>query len=707
MAWRAEQFRLNGGFNEEDPQFTLPPGALVFSRNYECLPGGGYRRVPGYERFDGQTPHPSDAVYVNLAFTAGGPRAIAYGDVVVGVTSGATGIVIGVSALEDGTDWDTLDAAGTLGLTLESGVFVLGETLTIGAVDAAIASGAQTAKTIGDADYDQFLAAARNYARVPILPVPGSTDIANGGVIGGFVLDSEVYVFATEVVIVSPGPPDVVMTIEVKLYKATPSGWQVVALTDYLRYTGGTAEILEGDTITGASSGATATVRRVSIGAGNFSGPTFASGRLAVSDVVGTFVDGEDLEILSVAIAVASGTVEASTFSGGENRFQCVVTNFFGASNLRRAYGCDGVNRAFEFDGNIFMFIETGMDVDTPQHIEAHRNHLFLGFPGGSVQNSGTGTPTIWSPRLGASEIGIGDDITGLKSNGNDTLAITGAKTIQILQGTSNLDWNLRSISDEIGSVAYTMQEAGGQTLFLDRAGINIVIPAPAPNQDFSTQSISRNVRKTLERMAPQAVGSLHAVKTSQYRLFFDDKSALVATFYGTKLMGWTGLVYPHQFSCWFSGSIDGVETMFGGTRDGYVMQLDTGSSFDGTNIESILQLPYSYHGSPDRDKRFHKLTLEVDTPRAIDLRIGIDYDYGAGGQTAGFSAHTSPTGGIWDVSLWESFFWDSPVLSSPEINIDGVAKNIGFTFYNNSDIADPFTLSAAMLQYTYYGIRR
>ncbi len=705
MTWRPQQFRLTGGVNEEDPQFSLPAGAMVFGRNYECLQGGGYRRIEGYERFDGHVAHPSDATYQNVGFNTGGPRPFTYGDIVVGGTSGATGVAIGLSALTSGA-WTDLDAIGNVGITLVAGTFLFGEQLIVGGVVVAIAAGAQTDQTIGDADYELFIAAARNYSRIPILALPGDTQV-----LGGFVLDSEVYAFRGTYGSAHFGGIHVhSIPGSLGLYKATASGWAAVALTDHLRYDNCTAEVVEGTTLTGASSGATALVRRVNIGGGNFTGPTFAFGRFAVDTATGTFVDGEDLQVSAVTVARAVGKVTATTFDlnfEGANRFQTLVTNFYGASNLRRAYGCDGINRAWEFDGDVFMFIETGMEFDTPQHIEAHRNHLFLGFPGGSVQNSGTGIPTVWSPRLGAAEIGIGDEITGLRSNGNDTLAITGEKTVQILQGTSDLDWSLRSISDEIGSVAFSMQESGGQTLFLDRAGINIIIPAPIPNHDFSTQSISRNIRKTLERIAPNAVGSIHAVKKSQYRLYFDDATAIVGTFYGTKLMGWAFMRYAHQFTAWFSGTIDGVETMFAGTSDGYVMQLDVGSSFDGQQIESIAQLPYSYHGSPDRDKRYHKLTLEVDTPRAVPLRVGIDYDYGAGGQSGNFILRTNPTGGVWDVSHWEAFFWDSAVLSRPECNIDGVSVNIGFTIYHNSDVADSFTLSAALLQYTLLGIRR
>jgi len=562
--------------------------------------------------------------------------------------------------------------------------------LLTGGVEVATAYDTINTNSIGDTNRKSYLRGARNYYRSLINKPAGS-----GGILGGFVLNSDVYAWRN----------DVTPTYAV-LHKATTAGWVAITLSDYLRYDNGTAEIYEGDVITGLSSGHTATVRRVNIGAGSYPGPTHASGRLCITGATGSFTNAEYLQVGGVSKCQAVGTKTASTMlKNGE--FQHIVTNFYGATNMRRVYGCDGVNRAFEFDGTYFMNIETGMTVDTPKFIEAHRNHLFLGFPGGSLQNSGVGEPDIWTPRLGAAEIGVGDDITGLKSNGNDQLAIATTVSLQVLRGTSNLDWILKSVSDSIGSRSFTMQEAGGNTLFLDRSGVNTIIPIQA-TQDLGTDAISRNVRKTLDAKYLGSIDALHAAKKNQYRLFFDDKSALVATFFGQKLMGWMPMLYAHQFTRTWAGEDDNELTrLYAGTDDGYVMEMDIGTSFDGESTLSFVQLPFNYHKSPDRNKRFHKITLEVDSPSEITLQLATDFDYGSGGQSSRFSVLSSPTGGLWDTSAWENFFWDSSVLSSPEINIDGIGRNLGIIILHDDDVDETFTLSAAMVQFSLYGIKR
>jgi len=50
-----EYFPAVGGLNQEAPPLAMQPGELVDVTNYECLPNGGYRRIFGYELFDGQT----------------------------------------------------------------------------------------------------------------------------------------------------------------------------------------------------------------------------------------------------------------------------------------------------------------------------------------------------------------------------------------------------------------------------------------------------------------------------------------------------------------------------------------------------------------------------------------------------------------------------------------------------------------------------
>jgi hypothetical protein len=59
MPLSIDYFAMQGGMDVVSPYFKLKPGAMIDCANYECLPEGGYRRIDGYELFDGSlTPQP-------------------------------------------------------------------------------------------------------------------------------------------------------------------------------------------------------------------------------------------------------------------------------------------------------------------------------------------------------------------------------------------------------------------------------------------------------------------------------------------------------------------------------------------------------------------------------------------------------------------------------------------------------------------------
>ena len=141
-------FPFEGGVNMVDPSLSLQPGELVAADNFEIDIRGRYRRIDGYERFDGQT-LPSQITFYRIPFTVGTARDSVFdsafssafdmqvpsiGDLVKGETSGAIGSVLNVS-LEDITGDDaagtfpTSDAEGYVYFTVVSGTLQDGETM--------------------------------------------------------------------------------------------------------------------------------------------------------------------------------------------------------------------------------------------------------------------------------------------------------------------------------------------------------------------------------------------------------------------------------------------------------------------------------------------------------------------------------------------------------------------------------------------------
>ena len=145
---RSEYFPFEGGVNMVEPALSLRAGELVSSNNFEVDIRGRYRRLDGYERFDGQT-LPSQITYYRIPFTIGTARDSVFnsafntafdmqipstGDLIKGSASGAIGSILQVS-IEDVTgdssagSFSNSDAEGYVYFTVVSGTFQDGETM--------------------------------------------------------------------------------------------------------------------------------------------------------------------------------------------------------------------------------------------------------------------------------------------------------------------------------------------------------------------------------------------------------------------------------------------------------------------------------------------------------------------------------------------------------------------------------------------------
>lgn len=92
---KQDYYPFVGGMDIVTPSISVSPGTALDAQNYEPAISGGYRRIDGYERFDGRQ-SPTSASYWVLPFNTTG--AIAVGNKIVGLTSGATAYVLAITA---------------------------------------------------------------------------------------------------------------------------------------------------------------------------------------------------------------------------------------------------------------------------------------------------------------------------------------------------------------------------------------------------------------------------------------------------------------------------------------------------------------------------------------------------------------------------------------------------------------------------------
>ena len=348
-------YPIHGGEDLVSPVLSVKPGRLRFSRNYECDISGRPRRIEGYERFDGQT-KPSESSYWILEFDAGTTE-IEVDDEIEGDTSGATGKVL-VVTVESGT-WAGSDAAGYLILYNVTGTFVDNEPILVSAALVATVNGTSSENGAGnDTDNETWAQAAIEAARSDIAAVPGS-----GSILGTWQYNGVKYAFRNNAGATAGA-----------MYKSSAAGWVLCSLGRSVDFTsGGTTEIVAGNTVTGATSGATAVVGRVILTSGTWAGGD-AAGRFIFTTQTGTF-QSENLNVgAATNLATIGGNSTANALPLG-GRYEFENYNFGGHSNTRRMYACNGVGTAFEWDGTVFVPIITGMTTDTPKHLKCHKGH--------------------------------------------------------------------------------------------------------------------------------------------------------------------------------------------------------------------------------------------------------------------------------------------------------------------------------------------
>lgn len=593
-------FPLRGGLDLITPPYQIEPGRLIDCYRYEIAPSGGLKPINGYERIDGHG-IPSEAVFQYLTFTDPA-LSLAVDTVIVGATSGATGVVLLSGTVDFSDGADPVDMAGTTAVFLRSATpFIDGEDITVSAVVVGTIDTAFTPNTeLIDSHESHYHYLAVEKARALVQTITGS-----GPIRGVWRYNGTLYVFRD----------NAAGTACVMWKEDATAGWATVTTPALL--------------------------------------------------------------------------------PGGSYKFE--NANFGGSSATIRMYGCDGVNKAFQFDGTTFTQITTGMTVDAPMAIREHKLHLFLAFPGGSLQHSPITNPTgAWSVVIGAGELGMGEEITDLASLPGGVLGIFCKDSIHILSGNSSADWVKSCHSKETGAIAGTVQNAGRGVVFLNNTGL-AQLSATEAFGSFKAATISEAIQPLIDIRKARAVGSVAVTSKNQYRIFFSDGYWITATFMGRSIQ-LTQAHYDIIIRCISAPTRadDELGNIYFGSDDGYIYKMDSGVSLDHEPMTAYCRLPYSHQGSPRQKKRYREVVVELDSFGAKDVYLQFCPDFSL--TIPGIPQHhivdvSESTGnvGLWDLVDWNEFSWIDEGEAggggggTVSGRIDGVAPEMGLMLYFNA----------------------
>lgn len=663
-----DQVVLDGGLDLISPPGMAAPGTARFALNYELEFGGGYQRVGGYERFDGRA-RPSDATYVVLEASEGFD-VISAGSLVVGATSGAQGTLV----------WQSDDLTRIALTKLLPGFSFTTEVVTVGA--SPVGTVTLPAPSI-DAFIDNDIAylAAEEYRKVITKP-PGVGPVRGVAIIANSLFAVRDYDVG-----------------EQRIWKATTTGWQQVNLLRRVDFNAGTAEYVDGDTL--VQGAVSALIRRVVVKTGTFAAGTAEGFFVINAPTGGNFV---------AAAAAGDG---ACTLLGADSaqvriaggKLDSVAFNFTGSAATRRLYCCDGVNTEFEFDGEVYVPIETGMNPVRASRVFCHKNQLFFAY-GASLQHSGIGEPYKWSPIFGAAELTTGDTITNLinvsGSESNAALMVTCKDSVWVLYGSSAADWKFTRVSDTAGAQMYSGAEMGNSISF-DREGFVRYSPTQSFG-NFSYESASRLIDPLVRNATVKC--SVLVNNRSKYRCFFSDGLFVTAT-PTRRGLAWMPCDYGRVMNVVVGGEINGAYRIFMGSEDGWVFEADVGRSFDGEEIEASLRLSSLIQRSSVTEKHYRHMFLKTEAASAFELAVGAEYSDGdpdlAAITVSEFASYKKQYGAglFWDFGKWDRAYWDQGSVNNIRYEIDGNGLSLSLLFSSRSDRELPHMLKIATIMYT------
>jgi hypothetical protein len=273
------------------------------------------------------------------------------------------------------------------------------------------------------------------------------------------------------------------------------------------------------------------------------------------------------------------------------------------------------------------------------------KNHMFWGHPT-RLFFSAPFNVFDYSPAAGAGEISIGDTIVGLLSL-RDSLIIFCRKSVHRLTGSSVDTFSLSPITENTGCVdGATIQEINGDVLFLSDNGFVRLLDTDQQSGlglGVVSNTISAEATAFLNiGVAPQRYySSVFFPNKQQYRVFRigDSGSPSTGTSAPTGVIAAQVSANPAEIS-WsltsrlfvYSNFLDRFknECVFiqYPTQSTYVYQMDSGNTFDGTNITATYSTPYYHMNDPRVRKAFLNLETTVEPEGAVTLTVDTLLNY-------------------------------------------------------------------------------
>jgi hypothetical protein len=388
----------------------------------------------------------------------------------------------------------------------------------------------------------------------------------------------------------------------------------------------------------------------------------------------------------------SSGAAWTSIGSGLPiGRYDFAIGNFYAAAVDEKLYFVCDQGKPYYTDGATVTQIAAAPS--GAKYVVEHDNYLILGFEAGSLQGSTAGDPTDWT--TSAWEIGLEDHCCGMLSVTGGVLVVGGQRHVKALYGSSPATFDLKIVAPNVGVKHYTMQSMVDPMFLFERGMTSL--QAAQEFGDFQVADWGHVIEPYFENNTPTPIATLVSKKKGQFRVWFDDGAGFFAAFAGREMIGLTAVLYPKVPAVTFCGEhSNGQEVLLMGTSSGEVFQMDSGTSFDGAEIESIMVLAHNHFKAPTVLKRFYRLFLDVRGQSTGAFQILPSFDFGDSdlARHRTIDIATLAAGGHWGLDDWGEFLWSTPSTDVVPVPVSGRAKTMNIRSYHSSATELPHQIS-------------
>ena len=432
-------------------------------------------------------------------------------------------------------------------------------------------------------------------------------------------------------------------------------------------------------------------------------------------------------DLNKTAYYVGTGTTWTLLDDGAVSPTYAVSASTGGGKARHTEFNFDGDDKAVFVDGTNypaiyntsgddleFLSSSDSTDVSGAEHVAIFKNTAFYA-KGNNIFFTAPFTVDDFSAANGAGSLNVGHDVTGLTVF-RDQLIIFTTDTIKRLSGNTSADFQMSSITDRIGCInGDTIQEVGGDVVYLAPDGIRL-LSATDRIGDFALDVTSDTIKEDADALidSTSTFSSVLIREKSQYRIFAyvsseQETSAkgLIATKFvaqGATGISWSTTKGIKAYVADSRYASDAETAMFA-NNDGYVYTMESGSSFDGSNIEALYESPYMPINDPQVRKTFYKMTLYVEPTGGFDIEAHVKYDLGARSVIQPPVINIETTGDAVayygaSSSVYGTSSYGGTLDNVYANNVVGSGKTIALRIEDNSTNST-FTLDTALLEFS------